>query len=104
MENLRAFIAIELPEAVKDSLAGLQQKLRAGGETPSVKWTDPAGIHLTLKFLGNVAAHKVAPITQAMAEAAQGVPPFQLRITQLGVFPSLASPRVAWTARRSGRS
>jgi 2'-5' RNA ligase len=59
---------------------------------------DPVGIHLTLKFLGNVNVGKVSPITEAIARAAQGVSPFRLELGGLGAFPNLRRPRVIWVA------
>ena len=53
MEQIRSFIAIELPGEVKLALARLQDKLKSGSRAP-VKWVDPDIIHLTLKFLGNI--------------------------------------------------
>ncbi len=95
MEQIRAFIAIELPEEVKSAIARLQARLKTG-KTPSVKWVDPEGIHLTLKFLGNVAADKLGDITKAIEKASQGIPPFQLKVKDLGVFPNFNRVRVVW--------
>ena len=61
-----------------------------------VKWVDPLGVHLTLKFLGNIAASRVTEITGAMRKAVQGTPPFHLEISGLGAFPSVRQPRVFW--------
>lgn len=93
MEQIRAFIAIELPDEVKANLAQIQTGL---GHAPYVKWANPQGIHLTLKFLGNIPVGKVAEITGAMAEAAKSVAPFWLEVIDLGAFPNLAAPRVVW--------
>ncbi len=95
MEQIRAFIAIELPEELKISLARLQDSLRSGREE-FVKWVDPEGIHLTLKFLGNVPSDKIAEITEAIARAAKGVKPFYLQAQGVGAFPNLKSPKVVW--------
>ena len=61
-----------------------------------MKWVDPYSIHLTLKFLGNVAVDRIDPITAAMEEAAQGVSPFPLEVEGLGVFPNLRRVQVVW--------
>jgi 2'-5' RNA ligase len=95
MEEIRAFIAIELPAEVKSALAGLQAQLCSGRHHP-VKWVDPQGIHLTLKFLGNVPAAKVDEIINAVREAARDIPPFPLELTGLGVFPGTRKVRVVW--------
>ena len=95
MEQIRSFIAIELPVEVKTALSRLQTQLKAVKPSP-VKWVDPLGMHLTLKFLGDITADKVDDITRAIEAAVQGIPPFQLEVKGLGVFPNLSKARVAW--------
>jgi 2'-5' RNA ligase len=95
MEQVRCFIAVELPDEVKTGLDQLQAQLKSGRQT-SAKWVDPYSIHLTLKFLGNVASDRIDPITAAMEEASQGVSPFQLEVKDLGVFPNLRRVQVVW--------
>jgi len=95
MEQVRSFVAIELPEELKAGLTQLQAQLKSG-EQPWVKWVDPYSIHLTLKFLGNITVDRIGEITRAMEEAAQGIPPFQLTVKGLGVFPNLRRVQVAW--------
>jgi 2'-5' RNA ligase len=94
-EQIRSFIAIELPEEAKKGLARLRKELERD-EHKFVKWVDPGGIHLTLKFLGNMPAKRVAEITEAMGKAAQGTSSFHLEISGLGAFPSLKQVRVFW--------
>jgi 2'-5' RNA ligase len=94
-EQIRSFIAIELPEEAKEGLARLRRRLERD-EHKSVKWVDPKGIHLTLKFLGNISAGQVAQITAAVEEASGGISPFHLEISGLGAFPSVRQPRVLW--------
>jgi len=95
MEQVRCFIAIGLPEEVKAGLVQLQAQLKSGDQ-PGVKWVDPYGIHLTLKFLGNVAMDRIDGITGAIGKAAQGVSPFRLKVEGLGVFPNLRRVQVVW--------
>jgi len=95
MEQIRSFIAIELPDEVKTALAQLQALLKTGKQPP-VKWVDPYSVHLTLKFLGNIAADKTGEITGAIEKAAQGISPFQLEVKDLGVFPNFRKVRVVW--------
>jgi len=94
-EQIRSFIAIELPQNVKHGLARLISELE-GTKHPYVKWANPEGVHLTLKFLGNIPFKQVIEITKAMEEAAQGVPPFHLEVSSLGAFPNLKQLRVLW--------
>ncbi|MBN2462691.1 MAG: RNA 2',3'-cyclic phosphodiesterase [Dehalococcoidia bacterium] len=94
-EQIRSFIAIELPEEVKAGLRRLQTELKLPQHS-FVKWVATGSIHLTLKFLGNISASKVADITSVMEQASQGVSPFQLEVTEVGAFPNLRQPRVLW--------
>ena len=95
MEQVRSFIAIELPDELKLELSQLVAQLKSG-EQSWVKWVDPYNIHLTLKFLGNVAVDKLDDITGALEKAAQGIAPFHLEVKELGVFPNLRRVQVAW--------
>jgi 2'-5' RNA ligase len=94
-QQIRSFIAIELPEEVKAGLHRLQDELTLPQHT-FVKCVAREGIHLTLKFLGNISPQKVAEITKVMEQASQGVSPFQLQITDVGAFPNMRQPRVLW--------
>jgi 2'-5' RNA ligase len=94
-EQIRSFIAIELPEEAKEGLAGLRKELERD-EHKFVKWVDPEVIHLTLKFLGNIPSKRVTEITESIERAARGISPFHLEISGLGAFPSLRQARVFW--------
>ena len=65
MQEIRAFIAIELPQEIKVELAHLTDKLKHGHER-TVKWVNAEGIHLTLKFLGNIPQGKVLDINSGV--------------------------------------
>jgi 2'-5' RNA ligase len=95
VEQVRSFIAIELPAELKGGLAQLEAQLKLG-KPSAVKWVDPSGIHLTLKFLGNIAVDRISAITRAMEEATRELSPFQLKVTGLGVFPNLKRVQVIW--------
>ncbi len=95
MEQVRSFIAIELPDELKAGLAQLEAQLKMSRQ-PWVKWVDPYSIHLTLKFLGSIAVDRISKITRAMEEAIQGISPFHLEVKDLGVFPSLRRVQVIW--------
>ena len=94
-EEIRSFIAIELPDEVRRGLASLRNELERD-EHRFVKWVDPGGMHLTLKFLGNIPSKRVTEVTGAMEEATQGISPFRLQISGTGVFPGLKQVRVFW--------
>ncbi len=95
MEQIRSFIAIELPSEIKAELTSLEERLKARRH-PFVKWVDPEGIHLTLKFLGNIALATVPQIIEAITKIAQPISPFHLQIGGLGAFPGWQRPQVVW--------
>jgi len=90
---VRLFVAVELPDALKEAVEALQAPLRRFGA--AVSWTRPAGLHGTLKFLGEVAPERRAAIEAALAPVAAHAP-FELRLRRLGVFPGWSGPRVIW--------
>lgn len=93
-ELLRLFVAVDLPEVVRDALTRLQQELR-GQDLSGLRWVRPEGTHLTLKFLGETPAERVPAIREALA-AAQGVAAFRLALGALGTFGNRRGPRVLW--------
>ena len=94
-DSIRTFIAIDVPPDAKEALATLTQALKARGLS-NVRWVNPNGIHLTLKFLGNIPPTTVPRILDALQAASQGYHPFNLSLGNLGVFPSPNNPRVLW--------
>jgi len=72
----------------------LQDRLRcAGGD---VKWTRPASVHLTLKFLGAVEEEMIEPLAQSAGQATAAHSPLTLKIDETGVFPGRKKARVVW--------
>ena len=63
----------------------------------SVRWVRTEGIHLTLKFMGDIEAGMVDRVLEAMPAVASQFSPFELAITGLGVFPNPRRPRVLWS-------
>ncbi|MDO8614396.1 MAG: RNA 2',3'-cyclic phosphodiesterase [Dehalococcoidia bacterium] len=94
-QGLRLFVAVELGADALRALGELQTELRRKG-LAALRWVRPEGIHLTLKFLGEVPAAAVPDIERALAGAVKGVPPHTLRLGALGKFGGRGSPRVLW--------
>jgi RNA 2',3'-cyclic 3'-phosphodiesterase len=91
---IRAFLAIELPEALRAGLAQVQGELKRS--RADVRWVTPGNIHLTLKFFGNVPDDEIGSLAQAARDAAAETAPLQLQATGAGAFPSPNAPRVVW--------
>ena len=96
MEEIRTFVAIELSAGIKSELTRVQEMLEEKIATPHLRWVDPAKVHLTLKFLGNVPLDRIQEITAALKEACAEVSPFIMDVSGLGCFPTTNNPRVVW--------
>ena len=94
--TIRAFIAIKLPAEVKAAVAIMQDSLKRAVGTKLVRWTAPEQIHLTLRFLGNIAVETVPELGAALRRAGAQIAPFELRAAGLGCFPDEKRPRVLW--------
>jgi 2'-5' RNA ligase len=90
------FVAIPLPESIKDEIEKAQTELRRGLAEDCVRWTKRAQFHLTLKFLGDVEAERVADLKNVVSNACEKFPAMQLRAERIGFFPQARSPRVVW--------
>jgi 2'-5' RNA ligase len=95
VEQIRAFIAIELPREIKQELMNIQSRLESKSRAPA-KWVEPGSIHLTLKFLGNIDTEIIPKINTTLEKAAAGILPFSLELDGLGVFPGQSRVRVVW--------
>jgi len=93
---LRCFVAIALPEEIRAGVARLQTELRAAAPAADVRWTAPAGLHVTLQFLGEVRGAHVPAVSAALAEAAARHAPPPLAVDAVGAFPTPVQPRILW--------
>ena len=93
---MRCFIAVDLSDEVRSALDASQGLLRSRAPGADVRWVDPAGMHLTLQFLGEVSDALLAEVRSAVATAATSVSPLELACRGLGAFPGLTRPRVVW--------
>ncbi len=92
---MRTFIAIDLDPRVKKALEEFILRLRPyGGD---VRWVNPAGMHLTLKFLGETSGEKATAVKACLAGIAHHHAPFPLKLCGTGTFPGgRQAPRVLW--------
>jgi RNA 2',3'-cyclic 3'-phosphodiesterase len=92
--STRTFIAVELASPLIQALTRRIQYLRS--VSPSVRWVDPASLHLTLTFLGDLDDAQLASATKAALTSAARSRPFRLAIGNLGFFGPPARPTVVW--------
>jgi RNA 2',3'-cyclic 3'-phosphodiesterase len=90
---MRSFIAIDLPEGILAALARQQQSFRPACR--DARWTRPEGIHLTLKFLGEVSDAQLKAVTEALAGLG-AFENFPVEVRGFGFFPDARRPRVFW--------
>ena len=90
---MRAFIAIALPDEIHRELARQQAAFRAA--CPDARWTRAEGIHLTLKFLGEIREPQVKQVTAALTSLGN-FNRFEVEVKGFGCFPDARRPRVFW--------
>ena len=98
---MRAFVGIDIDEAVRQNLVAVQKKLTGTGA--QMKLVEPENIHVTMKFLGDIGEGQTGTITEALQVAADGVRPFDISVRGIGVFPNLGYIRVVWAGVSDGR-
>jgi RNA 2',3'-cyclic 3'-phosphodiesterase len=91
---IRTFIALPIPEEVKASLSDAIAELKA--KNHAVRWVKPDGLHITLKFLGDIPEEIVPPLTADLDRAASTCPRLFLALSGFGAFPNVRRPRVVW--------
>ena len=91
---MRLFLAIDLPDSLRRELGELQRRLRS--QAPGWRWVRPEGIHLTVRFLGEVAPDLDARHREAWRRAADECAAVRFGVGGLGLFPPRGSPRVLW--------
>lgn len=102
-ETFRLFIAIPLPDAVKDQLEGAQAELRRVLPKAKVRWATRDQFHLTLKFLGGIPSPEVDGLAEAIRGVGARFAPIELLARAIGSFPRARSPRVLWAGLSDAR-
>lgn len=99
---MRAFLAVPASPELKERFALARDQLRS--KMPGVKWVDPAGLHLTLQFLGEVAPGRCASLRATAGRCLEGVSPFTCRLGEPGAYGAPAAPRVLWIGVGEGEA
>jgi len=92
---VRTFIAIPLPDSVKQFLSDIQSGLKSAGLRAA--WSHPDTFHLTLRFLGPTSKEQLMAIESGMATFSGAYPAFTLTSGTIGVFPDIRKARVVWS-------
>jgi RNA 2',3'-cyclic 3'-phosphodiesterase len=103
MSVVRAFIAIELPALAQETIDKQTARLQQTLGRDLVRWTPTHNIHITLKFLGDVAAAHIGFLKQMLTRELANHAGFDLQIGGLGSFPNSKRPRVLWLGLQEPR-
>ena len=95
-ESIRVFCAVELPEEIRAAVVAHAARLRREFPDARASWARPEGLHITLKFIGEVEAARVESLSNAAGAAVEGLKPFRLSIEESGTFPPRGAARVLW--------
>jgi 2'-5' RNA ligase len=97
---MRLFIAVELPEAVREVLRDGLGLLKR--DQPPARWVRPEGMHITLKFLGEQPPELVDSLDTVVPGALAALAPVTVKLGGGGFFPHERRPRVAWVGGDAG--
>ena len=100
MASIRTFIAVELPDDIKQEIGDFISQLRP--QIRGVRWVEPLNLHLTMKFLGNVEEDSINKIVNGVSEVAQHHSHFIIQMENFGAFPGMKRPRVLWIGVKNG--
>ena len=93
---MRTFIAVELEPAIKATLTEFIKDLKKINDH-DVSWVREDALHLTIKFLGEIAPANLEAIKAALAEVSRPIRSFPLVLKGTGYFPSNPRAiRVLW--------
>ncbi len=98
---MRLFVAVHLPDDVRERLGRIQDRLRLA--QADVSWVKPANLHITLKFLGETEPKRLDRVQAALAEVAAEAAPFSVEVAGVGTFGGRI-PRVVWAGVREGEA
>jgi len=93
---MRVFLAVDVDSEVRKKIAALERELRPA--IKSARWVREEGLHLTLRFFGEISQAKAESVAEALSRAFAGLPGFTMEIRGCGVFPDGRRPRVLWVS------
>jgi len=99
---MRLFVAVELDDEMRTAAGKAAEELRKRiGRVLDPKWVPAENMHLTVRFIGHVPDER-APATLDALSPALSLDPFDLALSECGVFPPHGAPRVLWIGLREG--
>jgi 2'-5' RNA ligase len=101
IENIRCFIAIQIPDKIQSGISSYINNLRK--ISSDVRWVKVENIHLTLKFLGEINPNRADLVREILSPMSNNFPPFNLSVSGTGCFPNKKRPRVFWIGMEQGK-
>ena len=101
---MRLFVALDIPDEVRGAIGEMIARLRDVAR--EARWVRAEGVHVTLKFIGETPAQRVAAIEQALRGAGAGgvAAPVDVKFRGAGFFPNERHPRVFWAGVDASRN
>ena len=96
---MRAFVAVFPPPEVRETLVRAARELPVSSD---VRWVRPANVHLTLKFLGDVAEADLSRVGEVLETIRERHEPFEVALSGFGAFPSGRRARIFWAGIGEG--
>jgi len=94
---MRTFIAINLPQKVKNHLELLQNEVLRANPKINIKMVKPRNLHLTLQFIGEISELDRNTLIERLSQIIKFTP-FELQLGALGCFPNHFQPRVIYVS------
>ncbi|MBU4057175.1 RNA 2',3'-cyclic phosphodiesterase [Patescibacteria group bacterium] len=91
----RIFIAINLPQEIKNKLLDWQKK-RFINSVKGISWTKMDNFHITLVFMGEIEEYMVDKLLEAARATAKNFKPFEISVDRIHIGPNLNTPRMIW--------
>ncbi len=106
---IRAFLAVLLDPPLQAKMAACQRSIQKRlaphlDRSARVQWVREDALHLTLKFLGDIADTQVGEIKRVLEPILQRAPRLTLEFLQVGVFPDTRAPRILWAGPRTSEA
>jgi len=98
METVRAFLALEVADEVKQNIMRLEDEVAGAGA--DVRLVSAENLHITLKFLGDIEETMIEKVMGVMKAVRADA--FVLEVAGAGAFPGTRMPRVLWVGAGSG--
>ena len=97
---MRLFFAVELSSEAKKAASQVIRELSFSNA--KVRWVAIENIHITLRFLGEMAAADIPSLCQEVESHLVGAESFEAALQDVGVFPRSGPARVIWAGISQG--